>query len=209
MIPYIDLSHRTIITRALVASISLFSLSFRNDSKKITYSRLRHSHWSSAIFCALLARAAARSICPTDCPPPVLVVVGMGLLVAGLPTGGFGGALGFAATGGGGFGLFATGGGGLLAIELDGLEPTGVLSDEPLVGPGAFFHGVADPLDGAMPGKTDTGFADESATTDLICNLATVVGTVEGVAEVEGGARRLGGGGGAPVALGFGGTSSR
>ena len=52
-------------------------------------------------------------------------------------------------------------------MELEGLEFAGVLSDEPLVAPGAFFHGVADPLADAIPGKTDTGFAEESATTDL------------------------------------------
>ena len=92
--------------------------------------------------------------------------------------------------------MFATGGGGLPAIELEGLELGGVLSDEPLVTPGAFFHGIADPLDGAIPGKTDTGLADESAATDLIDTLAAEDG-VSVVATVEGGGRRFGGGGGA------------
>jgi hypothetical protein len=109
--------------------------------------------------------------------------------------------------------LVATGGGGLPAKELGGLEPTGVLSDESLAEPGGFFHGVADPLDDAIPGKTDTGFADASATTDLIDILAAVVGAKDGLevaGAIEGGGRRFGGGGGgARAALGFGGTSSR
>jgi hypothetical protein len=102
----------------------------------------------------------------------------------------------------------------LLARELEGLELAGVLSDEPLVAPGAFFHGVDDPFDGAIPGKTDTGLADESAATDLIGMLAAEgagVGltVVEVVAAVDGGGRRFGGGGGAAAGLGLGGTSSR
>jgi len=103
----------------------------------------------------------------------------------------------------------------LVAIELEGLELAGVVSDEPLVAPGAFFHGVADPLDGAIPGKTDTGFADESAATGLIGTLAAEVGAgvdfsgVGAAASIEGGGRRFGGGGGAAAALGLGGTSSR
>ena len=164
--------------------------------------------------------AAARSICPTappgfGAPPPGLAAVDTGgLPPAGLATGGFGGAPGFAATGGG-FGLFATGGGGLPPTELEGLELGGVLSDEPLLAPGAFFHGVADPLDGAIPGKTDTGLADESAVTDLIGALATEVGAGVGfgamgvVVGAEGGGRRFGGGGGATAALGLRGTISR
>jgi hypothetical protein len=164
--------------------------------------------------------AAARSICPTappgfGAPPPGLAAVDTGgLPPAGLATGGFKGALGFAATRGG-FGLFATGGGGLPPTELEGLELGGVLSDEPLFVPGAFFHGVADPLDGAIPGKTDTGLADEFAATDLIGTLATEVGAavgfgaMEAAAGVEGGGRRFGGGGGATAALGLRGTSSR
>jgi hypothetical protein len=185
---------------------------WRATSKGVNYNNYRK-----------LLTAAARSICPTACPPagfgaapPGLAAVGMGgLPPAGLATGGFGGMPGFAAIGGG-FGLFATGGGGLPPpTELEGLELGGVLSDEPLVAPGAFFHGVADPLDGAIPGKTDTGLADESAATDLIGTLATEVGAGVGFgavgvpADVVGGGRRFGGGGGATAALGFGGTSSR
>jgi hypothetical protein len=34
-----------------------------------------------------------------------------------------------------------------------------------------FFHGVADPLEGATPGKTDIGFADALAATDLTDGL--------------------------------------
>lgn len=124
--------------------------------------------------------------------------------------------MGFTATGGG-FGLFAatTGGGGLVAKELEGLELAVVLSYELLVAPGAFFHGVADPLDGPIPGKTDTGFADESAATNLIGTLAVEFGAgvdfsgVGAAAGIEGGGRRFGGGGGAAAALGLGGTSSR
>lgn len=160
--------------------------------------------------------AAARSICPGAAgfgvTPPGRAVVG----IDGFPptAGGFGGAPGFAPTGGG-FGLAATGGGGLLARELEGLEVAGVLSDEPLGAPGVFFHGVADPFDGAIPGKTETGLADESAAIGLIGALAAVgagvgLSNIAGAAGVEEGGRRLGGGGGGAAAgLGLGGTSSR
>jgi len=202
-------------------------------SKRYTHAQNRWIlHPSSAIFWARLAKAAARSIWPTTCPPgfaapppgfggagaaPGLTAVGIGGLP---PTGlaaGFGGAPGFAAIGGG-LGLFAIGGGGLAARELPGLELAGVLLDEALAVPGVFFHGVADPLDGPMPGKTDTGLADESATTDLTGTLAAAAGAgvglevvITGVGVTEGG-RRFGGGGGgggAAAAFGFGGTSSR
>lgn len=187
MIPYIHYpSCCTINTWASIASNPLFE--YFNEKKnivKITCARCRH--WSSAIICLRLAKAAARSICPIAWLPSGLAGAD-GLGAAGLPTGGLGGAPGFAATGGG-FGLFATGGGGPRAIELEGLELAGVLSVEPLVALGAFFHGVADPLDGAIPGKTDTGFADESAATDLIGTLATAVGAggAGGAAGAEGG----------------------
>jgi len=128
---------------------------------------------------------------------------------AGLPTSGFGGALGFAATGGG-LGLFAIGGGGLAAMELEGRELGGVLFDEPLlVAAGVFFQGVADPLAGAIPGKTDTGLADESAAMGLTGILGEdTARVVDAAAGIEGGGRRLGGSG-AATALGFEGTSSR
>jgi len=131
-----------------------------------------------------------------------------GLPPTGLAAGGFGGAPGFAATGGG-FGLFAIGGG-LAARELAGLELAGVLPGEAFDVSNDFFHGVAEPLDGAIPGKTDTGLADESATTDLTTAGAGIgLGAVVATAGVVGGGRRFGGSGGAEAAFALGGTSSR
>jgi len=89
-----------------------------------------------------------------------LVAVGTG----GLP-GNFG-AVGLEATGGGGAGFFPTGGaggGGLAPAVLDGREFIGIA---PAEATGAFFHGAALPLDGAIPGNTDTGFAEASAVRD-------------------------------------------
>jgi len=87
-----------------------------------------------------------------------LVAVGTG----GLP-GNFG-AVGLEATGGGGAGFFPTGGGGGLApAVLDGREFIGVA---PAEATGALFHGAAVPLDGAIPGNTDTGFAEAFAVRD-------------------------------------------
>jgi hypothetical protein len=109
--------------------------------------------------------------------------------------------------GGPGFGLVAIGGGGLLARELDGLE---LVSDGPFEVLASFFHGVVDPLEGPIPGKTETGLADTSAVTDV--KGVENAGLDElALATLGGGGigRRLGGGGGARVALGFGGTSSR
>jgi len=103
----------------------------------------------------------------------------------------------------------------LAVRELPGLELAGVLSDDALDAPGVFFHGVADPLDGPMPGKTDTGLADESAITDLTGTLIVAVGigigleVVVAAAEVVVGGRRFGGGGGAATTFGLGGTISR
>ena len=58
-------------------------------------------------------------------------------------------------------GLFATGGGGgLPARELPGREVAGVVTLELFaVFATDFFHGVADPFDGAIPGNTATGLA--------------------------------------------------
>lgn len=86
-----------------------------------------------------------------------LVALGTG----GLP-GNFG-AVGLEATGGGGAGFFPTGGGGGLAPVLDGREFIGV---GPAEATGAFFHGAAVPLDGTIPGNTDTGFAEAFAVRD-------------------------------------------
>ena len=130
----------------------------------------------------------------------------------GLGPGGLGGAPGLAATGGG-FGFAATGGG-VPAMELDGLELAGVLSDEPPFEiAGVFFHGAADPLAAAMPGNTETGLAEESADIALIptFEIAGALGAAgaSGVAAAEGGGRRFGGSGGAAAALGLGCTNSR
>ena len=127
----------------------------------------------------------------------------------GLAPGGFGGAPGLAATGGG-FGFAATGGG-LPAMELDGLELAGVLSNElSFEIAGVFFHGAADPLAAAMPGNTETGLADESADIALMPTFG-IAGTALGAAGAgaEGGGRRFGGGGGPAAALGLGGTNSK
>lgn len=106
-------------------------------------------------------------------PPPgrgagVAPAGGLGAVGIGGFPGTFGPpAAGFAATGGGGFGFEATGGGGLEAIELDGRELAGLESvDAPLLACGAFFHGVAEPFDGPIPGKTDIGLVDALAVTD-------------------------------------------
>lgn len=60
---------------------------------------------------------------------------------------------------------------------------------------GVIFQGVADPLLGAIPGKTETGLADTLAT--------------EGVTSTLGGGALLGGGGAGGAEAAFGGTSSR
>lgn len=175
--------------------------------------------------------AAARSSCPAGAavgfaaPPGLGGAVGAGRGadgIGGFP-GIFGAPPGFTPTGGaGGFGLVATGGGGLLPIVLDGLESTGVLlvGELPPLVDRFFFHGVADPFEGAMPGNTDTGLADASAPTALKAaadgvGLPDIVGAAGALgaagAAGGGGGRRTagGGGGGTGAAFGFGGTSSR
>jgi hypothetical protein len=92
----------------------------------------------------------------------------------------------------GGFGLAATGGGGLDPTAEFGRELAGVASTVK-----GFFHGVANPLESCIPGNTDTGLGDASATTDVRDIFGVVVGA----------GRDLGGGGGAETTLG--GTSSR
>ena len=94
---------------------------------------------------------------------------------------------------GGGFGLVATGGPGGFGTG-DGLAELGS-------GVAGFFHGVAEPLEGTMPGKTETGLADAFAATELNDGFGAD-GLASGV-----GRGRAGGGGGAGAALG--GTSSR
>ena len=88
---------------------------------------------------------------------PFVGAAGPGRGAAGI--GGFPPTAGFAPTAGG-FGLAAAGGGGTLeANELEGRELAGESSELE----GVFFQGVADPLLGAIPGKTETGFADAFA----------------------------------------------
>lgn len=138
--------------------------------------------------------------------------------MGGFPPPGFG-APGFEATGGGGAGLgfAATGGGGggfPPASELFGREPAGELPFEPS-GVAAFFHGVADPLAAAMPGKTETGLALALAATDctgfmtLGVGLAAGLGApgAEGTGRLAGGGG--GGGGGAAAGFGFAGMRTR
>jgi len=171
--------------------------------------------------CALLASAAARSICPT--PPPTLAppaagrggALGVTLPLsrpgtAALPPGA-GGAFdttGLAATLGG-FGFGARAGG--VALP----EPAAAGDCRPegdVVGAAAFFQGVADPFPLAIPGKTETGRAFTSAVTDVTDTMDLTAGleiaeTVD--AGVPGGGRRAVVGGDRGAGLGFGGTSSR
>jgi len=141
---------------------------------------------------------------------PGLGPVGGGALPPpGLGAGGLGAMPGFAPTGGG-FGLLAIGGGGFEPTVLGARELAGVVSDE-LLPTAGFFQGVFDPFTGAIPGNTDTGFADACAATGL---RGVAAGTDLGAAGAATGAgagtgRRPGGGGGAAGAFGFGGTGSR
>jgi len=136
-----------------------------------------------------LARAAARSICAG----PALAAESLGSRVGktggGLDEAGIAGfAPNLGTTGleptGVGLGLLVKGGGTLFVDSLvTGLE-------------GGFFQGVEVPLAGAIPGKTETGFAEAFDVTE--------VGTIFGAGGVlRGGAD--GGGGGTDC----GGTSSR
>jgi len=62
--------------------------------------------------------------------------------------------------------LVATGGpGGLGAVALPDWNEA---ADEGAVDTAVFFQGVADPLEGAMPGKTETGLADAFAETEVV-----------------------------------------
>lgn len=115
--------------------------------------------------------AAARSNCP-GAPPLGLTPPGrspLGTAAAGLDAVGTGGlpgifgAVGFVATGGGGAGFFPTGGAGFAPAVLDGREFAGVV---PVDTAGVLFHDGAAPLEDAMPGNTDTGFAEASAVRD-------------------------------------------
>lgn len=115
--------------------------------------------------------AAARSSWPGA--PPLgftaagRVAAGGGGGLEAVGTGGFPGILGAAgldATGGGGAGFFPTGGAGgdLTPAVLEGREFVGGVT----VAAAGLFQGAAVPLEGAMPGNTDTGFAEALAVTD-------------------------------------------
>lgn len=108
---------------------------------------------------------------------------------------------GFAPTGGGaGFGFAPTGGGAGLLMVLDGRDDAGELS---LDAAGVFFHGAALPFAAAIPGKTDTGFAEALALTALIAAAAGVTFDAVGAGLiVDVGRGRVGGGGGAAGAAG-------
>ena len=106
--------------------------------------------------------------------------------------GAFGGAGGVGLVATGGFGLLAIGGAdGLISSELEGREA----GAEAL---GIFFHGVDDPFEGPMPGKTATSLLDASADTDPAKGFGAATD-----------AGRLGGGGGAGAGAALGGTTSR
>jgi hypothetical protein len=117
--------------------------------------------------------AAARSNCPGAPPlgltPPGRSAFGTAGGLDAVGTGGFPGifgAVGLVATGGGGAGFFPTGGAGgagFAPAELDGREFAGVV---PVDAAGVLFHGGAAPLEDAMPGNTDTGFAEALAVRD-------------------------------------------
>ena len=84
---------------------------------------------------------------------------------------------------------------------------------DPLVAETAgFFHGAAEPLAGAIPGKTDIGLAAVSAANGLVDTLATgglgVAAAAAGLGAVGPGGGGGGGGGGA-CDFGLGGTSSK
>ena len=116
------------------------------------------------------------------------------------------GAPGFAATGGPGLGFAATGGGDL-AVPVNGPRVWAEFEDVSDVDVEfGFFHGAVEPLEGAMPGKTDTGLADASAATEvaLIACVGIEVAALGGLRAAGGG-----GGGGTGAALGLGGMSSR
>ena len=116
---------------------------------------------------------------------------------------------GLLATGGGGPGLgFAANGGGFGAATLPGLEVVGVLLCDESAADAVLFHGAADPFEGAIPGKTATGFADGSAETDLSPALSAA-GAAGGAGVARLAAGGGGGGGGGAAAFGLGGTSSR
>lgn len=115
------------------------------------------------------------------------------------------GAPGLLATGGGvGFG-FVDNGGAFGAVELAG---AGTWADPFVDVDDVFFHGAAEPLEGAIPGKTATGLAEGSATIDFTAAFADGATGAVGAGAIEGGRRFAGsgGGGGAGVALG---TNSR
>ena len=168
--------------------------------------------------------AAARSIWPGAEPlgltAPGRDADGAGVGLVAVGTGGLPGSFGapgLEATGGGGAGFFPTGGGGggFAPTALDGLEAAGVV---PADASSVLFHGAAVPLDGTIPGNTDTGFAEASAVRDCtgilgcccVCG-AVGFGATAWAAGRAGGRREAGGGagGGAGAAFGFGGTSSR
>lgn len=107
-------------------------------------------------------------------------------------------------------GLGASGGPGFSLGAIDGLPAADDGRDvsEPPVfafeGVIDFFQGVAEPFEGAIPGKTGTGLADASAVPEV--GLAD---DIEGVGLWAAGNGRRPAGGGAAATLGFGGTSSR
>jgi hypothetical protein len=109
----------------------------------------------------------------------------------------------------------ATGGGGFDATGGTGREAASVLLSELAV----FFHGAADPLAAAIPGKTATGLAFALAVRGVVEIGALIGGFAAevtagglgagGAAGAASAGRPRGGGGGTGAALGFGGISSR
>lgn len=159
-----------------------------------------------------LLTIAAKSPCPPMPPPKAGLAAGgraaaLGRAAVGTgglpPTGGLG-APGFEPTGGGGAGLgfVPTGGGGFAPVAGVPFELEAA----------SFFHGVAEPFEGAIPGKTETGFADALAATGFGGAALTPAGFAAsgGFAAPPGvGLAGGGGGGGAATAFGLRGTSSR
>lgn len=110
--------------------------------------------------------AAARSNCPgADLTADSVgrddeTWVGLGAAT----TGGFpptlGATLGLDPIGGEGLGLLVNDGGPLAEVLVDDCEPSAAAPEAD------FFQGVANPFAGAMPGKTEIGFAEASGITD-------------------------------------------
>ena len=92
----------------------------------------------------------------------------------------FGPTLGLDPIGGVGLGLLVNDGGPLIDVPVDDCEPSVAALEAD------FFQGVADPFAGAMPGKTEIGFAEASGITED-CMIFEAGGVLRGGAGGGGG----------------------